>query len=113
MIDESTIVALYVRTVWTIPCRPAVQWFHCGFIYGKHLHKITTYKYCNILYYFLHLQKIFVFKMIQRENFYVLGKLYPENASDEDTCKRTIEIPQRTRIIKASFCLKVHNVPLK
>ena len=26
---------------------------------------------------------------------------------------RTIEIPQRTRIIKASYCLKAHNIHFK
>ena len=30
----------------------------------------------------------------------------------EDVCRRTIEIPQRARILNANCCLKVHNVPL-
>ena len=30
----------------------------------------------------------------------------PENAFYEDVNKRTIEIPQRTRILKANYCLK-------
>ena len=37
---------------------------------------------------------------------------YPENALHGDVNRTTIESPQRTRIFKASHCLKVHNAPL-
>ena len=42
-----------------------------------------------------------------------LDRPYPEDAFvyDEDVNRRTIEISQRTRIIMASHCLKVHNAP--
>ena len=31
----------------------------------------------------------------------------------KDVCRRTIEIPQRTHIFKANYCLTVQNVHLK
>ena len=31
----------------------------------------------------------------------------------EDVNRGTIEIPQRTRVFKATHCLKLHNVPFK
>ena len=39
--------------------------------------------------------------------------LYPESALYEDVNWRTIIIPLRTRIFKASPCLKVHIVSFK
>ena len=41
------------------------------------------------------------------------NKMYPESALCEDVNWRTIEIIQRTPILEANRCLKVHNVPFK
>ena len=38
---------------------------------------------------------------------------YPENVLNEQVNKRTIELPQRTCIFKANYCLKVRYVPFE
>ena len=40
-------------------------------------------------------------------------EIYPENDLCENVNRRKIEIPWHTHIFKASYCLKVHNAPLK
>ena len=47
-----------------------------------------------------------LFKIVQ------LGPLEPAG-KHEDVHRRTIEVLQKTRIFKASHCLKVHNTSLK
>ena len=47
----------------------------------------------------------------QKSTLSEVQKPYPENALHVDGNSKTIEIPQRSSILKTSHCSKVHNAP--
>ena len=48
-----------------------------------------------------------------RTHFKFFHTTYPESRSNKDVFRRTIEMPQRARLLKGNCCLKVHNAHQK